>query len=129
MDWIKVPVDFLLYPEFSEKESLILLRYQALFGLLEMEPTTRQMEGVFTPKQIEFLRKNNQFLSEIIKNSVESLKKKRGRDKNNYKRKQSVIENSASGTPANRQLFAPPDKIREEKILESKDSNILSYLS
>jgi hypothetical protein len=61
----------------------------------------------------------------LCENQIKTVSKKRNRDKENYKKKQSLSENSASGKLSESQLKAdePTSQIRIDKIREDKKKN------
>jgi ribosomal protein L12E/L44/L45/RPP1/RPP2 len=115
MEWIKIPTDDILYSNFDDKELIILIKYQALFCQLENEPTDAQIQRIFSKKEIKFLQNYKEIVKELCENQIKNVTKKRNKDKIHYQSKQSLSENSASGTKANRQLSAKAEKRREEK--------------
>lgn len=115
MEWIKIPTDDILYSDFEDKELMILIKYQALYCQLENEPTDVQIQRVFSKKEIKFLQNSREIVKELCENQIKTVTKKRNKDKVHYQLKQSLSENSASGTKAYRQLSAKAEKNREEK--------------
>jgi len=124
MDWIKVPTDNVLYSEYKDSELIVLIKYQALYCQLEIEPSDAQLKRIFNKKQRDFLRSNAEVVQKLIKSQIKVVTTKRNRDKENYQRKQQVSENSASGTPAESLRTVVAEKRREEKNKES-NTNVL----
>ena len=44
MDWIKIPTDSIVHSEFKDSELITLIKYQALYSQLEMEPSCAQLD-------------------------------------------------------------------------------------
>jgi len=125
MDWIKLSTDNILYSEYSDWENYALIKYQALYCQLEQEPTEAQIKRVLSPKEIKFVQSCIEVITKLCQNDIEVVKKKRGRDKLNYRRKKGIHENSASGKIADRQLSDVTDKIRVDKRKEIYKENKL----
>jgi hypothetical protein len=125
MEWLKIPTDSILYSEFKDEELIILIKYQALYCQLESEPTLAQMSRVFSKKEIKFLQNFSEIVKNLCENQIKTVSKKRNRDKESYKKKQSLSENSASGKLSESQLkvVEPTPQIRIDKIREDKKKN------
>lgn len=125
MEWLKIPTDSILYSEFKDEELIILIKYQALYCQLESEPTLAQMSRIFSKKEIKFLQNFGEIVKNLCENQIKTVSKKRNRDKENYKKKQSLNENSASGKLSESQLKASEtsSQIRIDKIREDKKKN------
>lgn len=115
MDWIKIPTDSILYSEFKDSELITIIKYQALFCQLEKEPSEAQLNRVFNKKEQKLIQSYKEVVQELCENQIFSVSKKRNRDKENYKQKQTLNKNSASGTKAKRERTVVTDKIREDK--------------
>ena len=122
MDWIKVPTDNVLYSEYKDSELIVLIKYQALYCQLEIEPSGVQLCRVFNKRQQDFLRSNAEVVQKLIKSQIKVVTTKRNRDKDNYQRKQYINENSASGTPTESLRTGVAEKRREEK--NKKDTKV-----
>jgi hypothetical protein len=116
MEWLKIPTDSILYSEFKDEELIILIKYQALYCQLESEPTLAQMSRVFSKKEIKFLQNFGEIVKNLCENQIKTVSKKRNRDKESYKKKQSLSENSASGKLAKSCRSDATDKIRIDNI-------------
>lgn len=123
MEWIKIPTDSILLPEFTDTQLMILIKYQALYCQLEREPNDRQLSRYFTKKQMKFIASNKLVIVEQASNDIENLNKKRGRDKLRYSENKESHVNSADGKLSVSQLSAPTEKRREEKSIK-KDTNV-----
>ena len=124
MEWIKIPTDSILYSEFKDSELIALIKYQALYCQLENQPTKEQMKRVLNKKQMKFVQSYSEVVQELCKNQVRVIKQKRNRDKENYKQKQTVRENSDVGKSSDRELVSVADKIRLDYIKEiNKEKN------
>lgn len=115
MDWIKIPTDSILYSEFKDSELVVIIKYQALYCQLEKEPTDAQLARVFNKKEMKLIQSHKEVVQELCENQINSVSRKRNRDKENYKQKQTIDKNSASGTNAKRARNGVADKIREDK--------------
>lgn len=122
MDWIKVPTDNVLYSEYKDSELIVLIKYQALYCQLEVEPSDMQLKRVFNKKQQDFLRSNAEVVQKLIKSQIKVVTTKRNRDKDNYQRKQQLNENSASGKFTESLRTCAAEKIREDK--SKKDTKV-----
>jgi hypothetical protein len=118
MDWIKLPIDSILYSEFKNSELIVLIKYQALYCQLEKEPSDAQLNRVFNKKELKLIQSYAEVVQELCQNQIVLVNKKRNRDKENYKQKQSLGENSASGPSTDRQRSGVADKNREDKKRE-----------
>lgn len=118
MDWIKLPTDSILYSEFKNSELIVLIKYQALYCQLEKEPTDAQLNRVFNKKELKLIQSYAEVVQELCQSQIVLVNKKRNRDKENYKQKQSLGQNSASETSANRERSVVADKNREDKKRE-----------
>lgn len=122
MDWIKVPTDNVLYSEYKDSELIVLIKYQALYCQLEVEPSDVQLKRIFNKKQRDFLRSNAEVVQKLIKSQIKVVTTKRNRDKDNYQRKQQLSKNSASGTLTESLRTGVAEKRREEK--NKKDTKV-----
>ena len=61
-------------------------------------------------------------VQELCENQINSVAKKRNKDKENYKQKQFIAKNSASETNAERIRNVGVDKIREDAESENKEN-------
>lgn len=118
MDWIKLPIDSILYSEFKNSELIVLIKYQALYCQLEKEPSDAQLNRVFNKKELKLIQSYAEVVQELCQSQIVLVNKKRNRDKENYKQKQSLGENSASGPSTDRQRSGVADKNREDKNRE-----------
>lgn len=125
MEWLKIPTDSILYSEFKDEELIILIKYQALYCQLESEPTLAQMSRVFSKKEIKFLQNFGEIVKNLCENQIKTVSKKRNRDKESYKKKQALSENSANGKLSESKLKVdePTPQIRIDKIREDKKKN------
>lgn len=123
MDWIKIPTDSILYSEFKDAELITIIKYQALYCQLEKAPSESQMNRIFNKKELKLIQSYKEVVQELCENQIFSVTKKRNKDKENYKQKQTLEKNSASGTDSERSLSVGADKIREEKIRKEKKNN------
>ena len=114
MDWIKIPTDSILYSEFKDSELLVIIKYQALFCQLEKEPSEAQLNRIFNKKEVKLIQSYKEVVQELCENQINSVAKKRNKDKENYKQKQFIAKNSASETNAERIRNVGVDKIRED---------------
>lgn len=129
MEWIKIPTDSILYSEFKDTELLVIIKYQALFCQLEKEPSEAQLLRIFTKKELKFIELYKEVVQELCENQINSVARKRNKDKENYKQKQSLDKNSASGKNAEIERNVEADKIREDKKRIDKKINKKSFLS
>lgn len=120
MEWIKIPTDSVLYSEFKNHELLVIIKYQALFCQLEKEPSESQLSRIFTKKELKFIESYKEVVQELCESQINSVARKRNKDKENYKQKQSVSKNSASGKEAESERNGGADKIREDKRREEE---------
>lgn len=120
MDWIKIPTDSILYSEFKDSELITIIKYQALFCQLEKEPSDAQLNRVFNKKEQKFIQSYKEVVKELCENQIFSVSKKRNKDKESYRQKQTLDKNSASGTNAKRELNGVADKKRIEKNINKK---------
>lgn len=125
MEWIKIPTDSILYSEFKDTELLVMIKYQALFCQLEKEPSEAQLNRIFNKKEVKFIQNYKEVVQELCENQINSVARKRNKDKENYKQKQYVDKNSASGKNTERARNGGADKIREDK----KKNNKKDFLS
>lgn len=121
MDWIKIPTDSILYSEFKDSELITIIKYQALFCQLEKEPSDAQLNRVFNKKEQKLIQSYKEVAKELCENQIFSVSKKRNKDKENYKQKQTVDKNSASGTNAERTRNVEEDKTIEDAERENKE--------
>ena len=127
MDWIKIPTDSILYSEFKDSELVIIIKYQALYCQLEKEPSDAQLNRIFNKKELKWIQSYKEVVQELCESQINSVAKKRNRDKENYKQKQSIKKNSASGTETKRERTVVTDKIREDKSI--KENNNLKVIT
>ena len=123
MDWIKIPTDSILYSEFKDSELLVIIKYQALFCQLEKEPSEAQLNRIFNKKEVKLIQSYKEVVQELCENQINSVAKKRNKDKENYKQKQFIAKNSASETNAERIRNVGVDKIREDAESENKENS------
>lgn len=126
MDWIKIPTDSILYSEFKDSELITIIKYQALYCQLEKAPSESQMNRIFNKKEMKLIQSYAEVVQELCENQINQVSKKRNKDKENYKQKQTLEKNSASGTNAKRTRNGGADKIREDKNKEIKKEKKLS---
>lgn len=128
MEWLKIPTDSILYSEFKDEELIILIKYQALYCQLESEPTLAQMGRIFSKKEIKFLENFGEIVKNLCENQIKTVSKKRNRDKEHYKKKQSLSENSANGKLSESQLkvIEPTSQIRIDKNNKEISTNVLT---
>ncbi len=93
MDWIKIPINDIMFSRFKDHELITLIKYQALYSKLEEEPNMKQLSHSFTKKQIVFLQNNKELMREFIENQIEKVKSKRHNEKERYHTKQTVYKN------------------------------------
>jgi len=124
MEWIKIPTDSILHTDLKDKELITIIRYQALYSQLEIEPNLIQLKRLFSSKQITFIEENKQIVDGFIKKHIEKVCKKRNNDKERYNKKQALSENSANLKPAKSKLTPLTDKTRLDKIREEKRNKI-----
>jgi len=123
MDWIKIPIDNILYSEFTNLETFTLIRYQALYCQLEIVPNDYQLKRIFSRKERMFLRSNAEVTHELVKNQVRKVIQKRSREKESYNTKQSLSEKSVGRPKADRTQNIAADKTRLDKIRLDKNIN------
>lgn len=121
MDWIKIPTDSILYSEFKDSELITIIKYQALYCQLEKAPSESQMNRIFNKKEMKLIQSYAEVVQELCENQIKQVSKKRNKDKENYKQKQSLEKNSASGTTSERKRYGGADKRREDKKEKEKE--------
>jgi len=117
MDWIKISTDSLLLSEHTNRQLLVLIKYQALYCQLEREPSIPHLKRYFTRNDIEFISKYKQSVNELCQKEIKKITQKRGRNKTYYevnKPNSDKIQTSES------KHSVRADKIREDKIREDK---------
>jgi len=72
MEWIKIPTDSILHTDLKDKELITIIRYQALYSQLEIEPNLVQLKRLFSSKQITFIEENKQIVDGFIKKHIKS---------------------------------------------------------
>lgn len=129
MDWIKIPIDNILYSEFTNAETFTLIRYQALYCQLETEPSDVQLNRLFSKKELKFLKSYSEVAQELINSQVKKVFLKRHKEKERYKSKQSVSKKPACRKSAEQEQSMRADKIRLDKIREDKKKSIKEKIS
>ncbi len=123
MDWVKIPIDNLLYFDFTKEEMFTLIRYQALYCQLESEPTQSRLLCLFDKKEVRFINKHKEMVRELCEKQIKTVKTKRKKDKESYKLKQTLNTISEDEKITNTNRTSATDKIREDK--NKKDNNKL----
>lgn len=126
MDWIKIPIDEVLFSDRKDWQSYALIKYQAVFCQLEREPNDAQLSKFLNKKEIEWIRSDIEAMSKWCQSHIEKVKLKRKSDKEYYKRKQCDSENSVYGKFTESLRTERADKIREDKIIEDNINPLIS---
>ncbi len=120
MEWIKIPIDEILFSDLKNSESFALIKYQALYCHLEKEPTLNQLKRIMNKRELAFVQSSSEVCLDLVSNQIKKVKQKRHNDKLNYKQKQCDNEKPDSENNTVHELFDAKGKDREGKDREER---------
>lgn len=121
MDWIKIPIDEILFSDYTNSEILALIKYQAVYSQLEKEPTKKQLRRFLSPRELTFVLNSYEVCIELVQKQIQMVQQKRNKEKESYQQKQVLNEKPVYGTNADRISSGRADKTRLDKTREDKE--------
>lgn len=115
MEWTKIPTD-LIASGASDLDILAIVKYQLVWALLERKPDDKNLSRFLTPKQIQRANTVMTAIERQVNSDINSVNKKRNRQKIYYEKNQSLKEKSDSHTDIHTDDNTDPvDKIIVDK--------------
>lgn len=115
MEWTKIPTD-LIVSGTSDLDILSIVKYQLVWALLERKPDDKNLSRFLTPKQIQRANTVMTAIERQVNSDINSVNKKRNRQKIYYEKNQSLKEKSDGHTDIHTDDNTDPtDKIRLDK--------------
>ncbi len=115
MDWMKIPIDEVLFSDYTNSELLALIKYQAIYSQLEKEPTKKQLRRFLSQRELNFVLNSYEVCIEIVQKQIQMVQQKRNNEKESYKQKQLLSKNSDGGQSSKRIRSGGSDKTRLDK--------------
>lgn len=121
MDWIKIPIDDILFTERKEWQTFAIIKYQALYSQLEIKPNEIQLKRILTKREYVFIEKNHEIVDNLIEKAIKSTENKRKSEKIRYNKIKDLDKNlqaDCKQTASSPREQVRLDKIRLDKIRE-----------